>query len=454
MRRVAIIGGGISGLSAAYYLSRLGAASTLIERQRRLGGVIQTERVRGCLVENGPDSFLAQKPWALELIRQLGLESEVVGSNDHLRVTYVLRCGRLVALPDGLMLVAPTRIAPVLTSGLLSWRSKLRLTLELLRKPPASQPPDQSVADFLAEHYGQEAVDYIAEPLLAGVYGGDVKRLSAASVLPQFLALERTYGSLTRGMLALRRKGLRRSGPLFQTLRDGLGRLVEALAAATRATVELLGGEAEAIERRGEGYAVRLQGQWLEAKQVVLACPAWEAARLLEGVDREVSELLASVPYTSSITVSLGYRVEALNRPLKGFGFLVPQRERRALAACTWVGNKFPHRVPAGMALLRCFLLNEALLEQDDASLVALVREDLTRIVGLKAAPEFARVARWPRSMAQYTVGHRERLDRLRARLRNLPGLHPVGNAYEGVGVPDCVRLGREAAQAIAAALE
>ncbi len=451
MRRVIIVGGGITGLSAAYELARAGLPFTLVERSPRLGGVIQTERIHGCLVETGPDSFLAEKPWALELIRELGLADQVIGSNDHERVTYVLKRGRLRPLPDGLMMMVPTRLWPVATSSLLSLRTKVRMATEWFhRSRRAGQ--DRPVADFVAEHYGREAVDYLAEPLLAGVYGGDPSRLGVAAVLPRFLELERRYGSLTRGLLALRRKGaFRRLGPLFQTLRDGMGRLIETLAQSIDRWAEILQAEAKTVERIGGGYRLRVDGEWLETAHLLLACPAWEAARLLRNLDVELATLLETIPYTSSITVSLGYVKSVLPRMPRGFGFLVPGRERRGLVACTWVSGKFAYRVPPEMFLMRCFLGGDGLLESDEGEITALVREELARILNVNAEPSFVRVARWPRSMAQYTVGHRDRVRAVRDRLALWPGLLLAGNAYEGIGVPDCVRSGREAALQIVA---
>ncbi len=468
MTPVLIIGGGISGLSAAYYLARAGIPSTLLERQARLGGVIRTESADGCLLEAGPDSFLAAKPWALELIRQLGLASEVIGSNDHLRKTYVLKNGRLRPLPDGLMLMVPTKILPLLTTRLLSWSTKLQMAREWFRGTPSRRgtgwavrggtaepvpiPGDRSVAAFIRDHFGAEAVDYLAEPLLAGVYGGSPEALSVASVLPRFLELESQYGSLTRGVLAARRKAAAeaRGLPLFQTLKRGLGHLVETLETAARPGMEVLHGAAQAIERSGSGYRVRLSGNWFAASHIVLACPAYEAAALLTGLDRELADVLASVPYTTSVTISLGYDRAEFSHPLNGFGFLVPRRERRRLVACTWVNTKFSHRVAADKVVLRCFLGDdEAALGESDEALVAAVREELQRLMGVSTVPLFARIARWPRSMAQYTVGHPQRLACIRARLATLPGLHLAGNAYTGIGIPDCIRTGKLAAQAI-----
>ena len=455
MTPVLIVGGGISGLSAAYYLARAGIPSTLIERQARLGGVIRTETVDGCLLEAGPDSFLSAKPWALELIRELGLASEVIGSNDRLRKTYVPKHGRLRPLPDGLMLMVPTKILPLLTTRLLSWSTKLQMAREWFRgtglQPVASQP-DRSVAEFIRDHYGQEAVDYLAEPLLAGVYGGSPDSLSVASVLPRFVELEARCGSLTRGVLTARRKvaAEARGLPLFQTLRRGLGHLVEALDATARPARQDLHGTAETLERSEAGYRVRIGGAWLEGQHLTLACPAYEAAALLTGLDAELADLLAGIPYTTSVTISLGYEKAGFSHPLNGFGFLVPRRERRRLVACTWMNTKFCHRVAPDRVLLRCFLGDdEAALGESDESLVEAVREELRGLMGIAAVPLFTRIARWPRSMAQYTVGHQDRLARIRARLAGLPGLHLAGNAYYGIGIPDCIRTGKLAARTI-----
>ncbi len=452
---VVVVGGGISGLSAAYYLAKHGVASTLIEREGRLGGVISTERLEGCVLEAGPDSYLAQKPWALHLIRELGLGDDVIGSNDHLRVTYVLKRGRLVPLPDGLMLMIPTRILPLVRTRLLGFETKVRMGLEWFRRPRNGWQPDRSVAEFVAAHYGWEAVDYLAEPLLAGVYGGDPQNLSVASVLPRFVELERKYGSLTKGVLHERRKAAKHAQgqPLFQTLKGGLGQLIDALVAQTRPAPEVLHAPADAVERSTEGapWRVRMGGQWLPADHVILACQAYQAGALLASADGDLAALLDSIPYSNSITISLGYDKAGFPHPLNGFGFLVPKSERQLLVACTWVGTKFSHRVPADKAVLRCFVGGEdpSVLALSDEELVTHVRAEVLTVMGVSATPVFTHVARWPRSMAQYTVGHAERIARIESRLKQLPGLHLAGNAYHGIGIPDCVRMGKQAADAI-----
>jgi len=455
--RVIVIGGGISGLSAAYYLAKHGVASTLIEREARLGGIIATERAAGCVLEAGPDSYLAQKPWALHLIRELGLGDDVIGSNDHLRVTYVQKRGRLVPLPDGLMLMIPTRISPLLRTSLLGFETKLRMGMEWFRRPRNGWQPDRSVAEFVAAHYGWEAVDYLAEPLLSGVYGGDPGNLSVTSVLPRFVELERKYGSLTKGVLRERRKaaGHAKGMPLFQTLKGGLGQLVDALVAQTRPSPVVLHAAAQAVEWVPEAgvWCVRAGGEWLEADRLVLACQAYQAAALLGATDGELAALLGSIPYSNSITISLVYDKAGFGHPLNGFGFLVPKSERQLLVACTWVGTKFSHRVPEDKAVLRCFVGGEdpGVLALSDRELVTEVRAELAAIMAVSETPVFTHVARWPRSMAQYTVGHADRLARIESRLERLPGLHLAGNAYRGIGIPDCIRMGKQAADAIAA---
>jgi protoporphyrinogen/coproporphyrinogen III oxidase len=448
--RVVIVGGGISGLSTAYYLAKAGISVTLIERRPRLGGVVQTERINGCVLEAGPDSFIAAKPWALDLIRELGLADDVIGSNDHLRVTYVVKRGKLVPLPDGLMMMVPTRILPMVSTPLLSWSTKIRMGLELFRSAAASPAADRSVAEFIRDHYGDEAVDYLAEPLLSGVYGGDPEQLSAASVLTRFVELESKYGSLTRGVLAARKAsaGKTESGTLFRTLKNGLGQLVDVMSASIGGRMQVIHGEVESVE---PGYRVRVNGEWIEAAHVVLAAQAYEAGDLVRGFAAELADQLCAVPYSSSMTMALGYDKRELGHPLNGFGFLVPKKERKRLVACTWVGTKFSHRVPEDLAVLRCFLggSDESALQETDDTLVAAVLEDLHGLMGISAKPAFQQISRWPRSMAQYTVGHQRRVERIEELVRDLPGLHLAGNAYYGIGIPDCIRMGKLAAERI-----
>ncbi len=453
MAEVVIIGGGISGLSAAYYLTKAGIPATLIEKRPRLGGVIQTEYLQGCTLEAGPDSYLGVKPAATQLIREVGLEDQIIGSNDHLRITYVVRNGRLVPLPDGLMMMVPTKIAPVLTTRLFGWGTKMRMGLEYFRRPSKSGLRDRSVSEFIADHYGVESLEYLAEPLLSGVYGGDPARLSAASVLPRFVDLESKYGSLTRGVLTERARPAKGGGALFRTLKNGLSQLVAKLETSITPNVRVLHATADAMDGHTEGYRILAGGDWIQAKHVILACPAYDAAALIRAVDPELAQLLAEIEYTSSLTLSLGYNRSDLGY-LPGFGFLVPKKERQRLVACTVVGNKFSHRVAEDKVVLRCFFggaSDEAVLNETDDFIVHTAIEELQRITGISAKPMFHTIARWPRSMAQYTVGHQKRLTNIESRIAGLPGLHLAGNAYYGIGIPDCVRTGRDAAARIAA---
>ena len=295
-RSVAIVGGGISGLSAAYYLAQAGIASTLIEERPRLGGVIQTECVEGCVIEGGPDSFLSAKPAAMNLIRELGIAGDVIGSNDHQRITYIWKGGRLVPMPDGLQLMVPTKLAPVLTTRLLSWPTKFRMGMELFRSP-GRQPEDQSVADFVTAHYGSEAVDYLVEPLLSGIFGGSPSALSVISVLPRFVELEEKYGSLAKGVLAERRAHSQQSNgvPLFRTLKNGLGELVTALTHRLEGQTTVLHQRAVAVERlAGGSFRIHLSDGSLECERLVLACEAYNAGALVRSLDSRLAELLTT----------------------------------------------------------------------------------------------------------------------------------------------------------------
>lgn len=440
----AILGGGISGLAAAYEFTKSQQPALLFDPQP-LGGVIQTRRLHDCLIEAGPDSFLAAKPAAMQLLQELGLEDQVIGSNDHQRVTFIRRHGRMVPLPDGLMMMVPTKIWPMVTTPLLGWGTKIKMGLEILRQP---QPHgERSVADLVRDHFGDEAVDYLAEPLLAGVYGGDPEKLSATSVLPRFVDMEKRYGSLSKGTLAERRKAPpAKGGTLFRTLKGGLQTWVEALERSIAGHVTVQRDAIQTIEKTPNGYRLRGNASSLEVERVIIATPAWAAAELVRSLDGTLAEQLQAIEYSSSLTIGLVYDEASLNVPLEGFGFLVPKREREFLLASTWVHRKFNHRAPAGKAVVRAFTKETGV---SDAEAIQRTQADLQRLTGLTAQPIGHAIGRWPQSMAQYTVGHQGRVQAIEERARQHAGLHLIGNAFRGIGIPDCIQFARETARGI-----
>lgn len=463
MKRIAIIGGGISGLSAAFALEKqrrngVPLDYVLYEASPRLGGVLVTERVEGCLVEAGPDSFLTEKPWATYLCREIGLGDQLIGSNDADRKTYILVKGRLVVIPDGLMFMVPTKILPCIFSPLFSTGTKLRMASEWFH-PPCKAESDETVAAFVERHYGAEMVDRLADPLLSGVYGGEASQLSLRAVLPRFAEMEASYGSLGRAMLAARRKmghAKGSAGPLFTSLTNGMQQMVDAVVARLTPAMLRTGTTVAAVQQREGGWVVSAGGAESHFDAVVISTPAPVAAELAHDFSPELAAELAGIQYTSSITVNLGFdqRVRASLPP--GFGFLVPRSEGKQMLAATFVHNKFPHRAPEDRALLRCFIggaHSAHALNLSGDELVNVVREELRQIIGVAAVPQFTRVYRWNGAMAQYGVGHLERLQRIENLLAGIPGLALAGNGYRGIGVPDCIRSGSEAASRILAAV-
>ena len=464
MKRIAIVGGGISGLSAAFALERSRKDDApleyvLYESSSRLGGVLTTEDVDGCLIEAGPDSFLTEKPWASDLCREIGLGDQLIGSNDTDRKTYILVKGRLVVIPDGLMFMVPTKIIPAVLSPLFSARTKLRMAREWFH-PPRKAESDESVASMVERHYGAEMVERLADPLLSGVYGGEADQLSVRAVLPRFAEMEAKYGSLGRAMLAARGKMARaRKGParpLFTSLKDGMQQMVDVLLSRLPASALRTNAPVLSIQPQAGGWMVSAGHGSDQFDAVVLATPAQAAASLLRVANAQLASELQAIQYTSSITINLGYDQSVRSLLPPGFGFLVPRTEGRRILAATFVHNKFPHRAPDDRALIRCFVGgagNEHVLELADDELLRIARDELRQIVGLTAEPLFTRVYRWKDAMAQYGVGHLERLQRIENLLAGLSGLALAGNGYRGIGVPDCIRSGSDAATKLLAKL-
>jgi oxygen-dependent protoporphyrinogen oxidase len=475
--RTAIIGGGIAGLAAAYELEKARAAGaqveyTLFDARERLGGSLASEIVNGAVLERGPDSFLTEKPAAAELCRELGIGAELLPSNDAARKTYILVHNRLVPLPDGLMFLVPTKLIPTAFTRLFSLGTKLRMGLELLHPPRPSGQADESVATLVERHFGAEAVDRLADPLLSGIYGGDSAQLSARAVLPRLVEMESEFGSLTRGMLAAHRKMRARAKTaaqqngqalagarpaqrsIFTSLRGGMQQLVDAIISRLDPASVRLSTPVSLLEKNADGWRLTADGVAENYDAVIVASPAWAAGMLLAPVDAALGEELSAIPYSSSITINLVYDEAKIPALPDGFGFLVPSSEGRVMLACTFVHRKFLGRTPPGKAVFRAFLggmKNEAMLTESDAALVAIVRRELDEILGIEAEPEHAQVTRWRRAMAQYAVGHLERIRRIAERVATLPGLKLAGNAYDGIGIPDCIRLGRKAARELVA---
>lgn len=486
--RVVVVGGGITGLAAAHRLVEASRergqplALTLFETTDRLGGTIRTDHVGGFLIEAGADSFLSEKPWALALAERIGLGPRLRRTDDRFRRTYVVHAGRLHPLPEGFALLAPTRVWPIVTSSLFSWRGKARMALDLVL-PRRRSEDDESLASFVTRRLGREVLERVAQPLVGGIYTADPERLSVAATLPRFLALEREQGSVIR---ALRRSAMLSAAAsasgarwsLFVTLAGGMGELIEALqarlppgtvrlscpvAAVERGTPDGCGGPESVGRRDGEpknsaAWWVRLlDGPPVAADGVLLAGAADRMAGLVRGLDTELARLLGEVSYASSAAVTLAYPRAAIRHPLDGFGFIVPCVEHRRVVACTFSSVKYPGRAPEGFALLRVFLggaLQPDVLVQDDPTLGRLAHADVAALLGIEGLPVLRRVARYPAAMPQYEVGHLGRVAAMEARLQGLPGLALAGAAYRGVGIADCVRSGEDSATRLLARLE
>src|SRR3984893_3242222 len=457
MKRIAIIGGGISGLAAAFALEERRRAGVrleyvLYESSQRFGGVLLTEQVDGCLVEAGPDSFLTEKPWAADLCRRIGLGDQLVGSNDGDRETHILVNGRLAPMPHGLMFLVPTEVLPAFFSPLFSFSTKLRMVREWFHSPRPSNG-DETVAALVERHYGAEMVDRLADPLLSGVYGGAASQLSVRAVLPRFAEMESIYGSLGRGMVAARKK-MKQSEPrpapsIFTSLKNGMQQLAVAIVERLSADALRANSRMQAVRRQERGWVVSAGGASEHFDAVIVGTPATAAASLLESVSADMASELSGISYSSSVTVALGFGQEVRASLPPGFGFLVPRSEGKRLLAATFVHNKFLHRAAADRALLRCFLGgsgDKQVVELPDEEILRIVREELRQILGLAAEPRFTRVYRWRGAMAQYNVGHLERVERIERLRKQLPGFALAGNGYRGIGVPDCIRSGEQAA--------
>ncbi|HQY56900.1 MAG: protoporphyrinogen oxidase [Nitrospira sp.] len=467
-RSVVIIGGGISGLSTAFALQEQAAAAdvaltcTILDAAPVWGGKIVTHRVGQLVMEAGPDSFLSQKPWGMELCRRLGIADQLINTNPVEKKASVLRGGQLHELPEGLVTFTPTQLGPFFRSGLLSWIDLARMGCDVLI-PARRAADDESLASFFRRRFGRHACERVMEPLMAGIYAGDAEQMSLRATFPRFYELEQAHGSVIRGMMAARRArmqnapGGRPRHTMFVTLKNGLADLVAGLTAHIQQAGGMLkaGVQVEALRVRSHQAGrwmydiICTDGTSLSAEALVLATPAYVSAELVRPLTPMAAGLMDLIPYASTATISLIYPEEAVGNRLQGFGFVVPRIEGRDLIAATWTSLKWPHRAPPQDVSVRCYLGGvgrEAILQRDDEALVQCVREELASIVGLQATPHYVEVNRWNRAMPQYTIGHLDRLAQMEAALSRFGGLAVTGAGYRGVGLPDCIRDGAETA--------
>ena len=474
---IVIIGGGIAGLSAAYYAQKNApdAQISLLEAGDHWGGKITTDRVpfdntpnhlRGdgnFIVEGGPDTFLATKPWAVALCKELGLSERLHGTNPKNKNTYVLHRNKLQPLPDGLAMMIPTNIPSILKSQLVSWPGKVRMGFDFLL-PSQNGHYDESLGHFVSRRLGREAYENLIEPLMSGIYAGDGDQLSLRSTFPYLHDLEHKYGSLARGALKMRQqmasrgKSTQGSRSAFLTPTTGLAEIVEALIETLTengADLRLNAGVKTLEHSNVSIWNITLDnGETMSTNGVIIATPAYAAGKIVSGLNPELASVLDSIPYASTATVTLAYRQSDLRCLLDGYGYVIPRREGRRALACTWTSTKFPHRAPDGFALIRVFVGRagqESDIPWDDTGLLELAREELELTLGITAEPLVSRVFIWESAMPQYNLGHPEKLTQIDAALEKHPGLALAGNGYRGIGIPDCIHSGEQAADRLLA---
>jgi len=464
-KRITIIGGGISGLAAAYELSLRNRNRTrpieieLLEQAPAVGGKIVTRRENGVLIEGGPDCFIQEKPWALQLVRELGLAGELLNTSAETSGTFVFDQRALHRLPEGVMMMVPTKPGPFLKSKLFSWPGKLRMAAEVLI-PRRREQGDETLAAFVNRRLGREALEKLAEPLIAGIHAGDPDNMSLLSTFPRFLELEKEYGSLIIGMLKRQRQMRRKlkqqppaRGPrhtFFISLKNGLGTLTDRLAEVIGLEQIHLQQTVTALQPTPRGWRIsRREMEPYFSDAVIVAAEAYNAAKLFDPEMGWLADLLRGIPYVSSATVSLLYPRRAIAHPLDAYGFIVPRIARRRIMAMTWSSIKWAGRAPEEMVLMRAFVggaQQPELAGLGDQTMVNLVREELEFIMGITAPPKQKWIYRWPQGMPQYIIGHPDRLIALDQVMSDNPGLYLTGAAYRGIGIPDCILQGRRAA--------
>ncbi|HEX5660685.1 MAG TPA: protoporphyrinogen oxidase [Polyangiales bacterium] len=453
--RVCVIGGGISGLTAAYRLMQSGAEVELLEGSSRVGGLLGTERVDDTVVETGADSILTEKPWAIALAEELGLRDQVIATRKGPRGSFLVHRGKLVPIPTGFSLIAPADLKALARSSVLSAAGKLRAAAELV--VPRASHEDESLEGFVVRRLGRELFDNLAQPLAGGIYGADPSKLSLRATMPRFLDYERDYGSVIRGVRARQSSGATSGARygLFAAFKGGMQQLIDALEKAlagrihTRSVVTSLEGDEQ-------GYRVEVRGQVKSYDAIVVALPSHVAARLLRTFDPALSSSLGEIAYGSAATVTLRWKLADIPRRMDAFGFVVPVVEHRGIIASTWASVKYEGRAPDDTALIRVFIgghRGQHLVEYDDKELLALARRELEALIGVRAQPEWTLVKRYIHAMPQYHLGHLARVAKIEALAEKHERFALAGNAYRGVGIPDAVRSGEEAAKHITASL-
>lgn len=455
--RVAVIGGGLSGLSFAHRLSELAASEraveiSVFEKSARFGGVIETEARDGFLLEKGPDAFLSEKPEALALCRRLGIGSEIIETQAANRQSFIVRGGKLLAVPKGFYLTAPLRVAPFLASPLFSWRGKIRMLFEPF--VPRLDTQEETIAQFVIRRYGREALERAAQPMLAGIYTGDPDTLSLDATMPHWRACEKKEGSVTRGLRRLvasrQAQGPRYS--LFLSFRKGMQTLTRALESRLEGKL-FSGAEVSGLSQDSAGFwNVSVDGRARVFDAVAIALPPRPAAALLSGVSAKISELLLSLRRESTATVNFAYRASQISHALNGFGFVVPKTENDALIACSFSSRKFEHRAPSEGVLLRAFVggaFGEVTYSLHDAALIDAAERSVARLLGISGKPLFASLSRYPEAMVQYGIGHAALCRSVWMEAQTFRGLALTGNIYRGVGIPDCIADAEEKAEAL-----
>jgi oxygen-dependent protoporphyrinogen oxidase len=462
--QVAVVGGGITGLAAAHRILELGRDRTpspgvqIFEASDRLGGVIGTMKRDGFLMEEGPDSLITEKPWALQLIERLGMGDRIVGTQDQHRRSFIVSKGRLHPTPEGFHLMAPARMWPLVTTPLMSPLGKLRVGLDLIL-PRRKSDADETLGQFVQRRLGREAFEAMAQPMISAIYGGDPMRLSLLATFPRFRELERRHGSIVRAMwLAARKTAAAGNGSgqasgarygMFASLEGGLQVLTEELTSRIPEKARHLGVKVQSVRRsRGGRWTVSWDKGTADFDAVILALPAPRAGEVLRSLDEDLARRLGFVRYGTSATVGVAYREEDVEHRLNGFGFVVPAREGMTMLGCTFAHRKYAGRVPDGFVMLRAFHGGSS-APLSDGDLVEATQRDLGRLLGIKGEPLLSHITRYPESLPQYGLGHLDLVDEIDERVAAYPGLALAGNAYRGIGVPDCVRSGEAAAAAV-----